>query len=126
MKRVGELLAASPLPRLEARLLLMRAGGLTRTQVTAYPELELAPDRRDLFLRLQAVGLAHGNSCEFPLTQEHLADAVGLTSVHVNRSLMELRAHGLIVLANRTLTIPDPEPLMNVALFDPAYLHFER
>lgn len=80
----------------------------------------------ELFLRLRAVGLVSGNSCEFPLTQEHLADAVGLTSVHVNRSLMELRAHGFIVLANRTLTIPDLEPLMNVALFDPSYLHFER
>jgi CRP-like cAMP-binding protein len=80
----------------------------------------------EIFLRLNAIGLVNGKSCEFPLTQEQLAEAVGMTNVHVNRSLMELRAAGLIVLSSRTLTIPDIAALRSAALFDDIYLHLER
>jgi CRP-like cAMP-binding protein len=80
----------------------------------------------ELFLRLDSIGLAAGNRCELPLTQEQLAEAVGMTNVHVNRSLMELRAAGLIVLNSRTLAIPDLAALRNAALFDDIYLHLER
>ncbi len=60
---------------------------------------------------------------ELPLTQEHLADALGLTAVHVNRIMQRLRADGLIATANRAVTIPDTARLREVGDFDPAYLH---
>jgi CRP-like cAMP-binding protein len=77
----------------------------------------------ELFLRLRAVGLTQGNSCEFPLTQVDLADATGLTAVHVNRTLQELRKEGLIELHGRKLTIPNLEGLKSAALFNDNYLH---
>lgn len=78
------------------------------------------------FLRLECVGLTNGLSCDFPLTQNDLADACGLTAVHVNRTLQELRRTGLVVLQGRTLTIPDLEALKNAALFNSNYLHLDR
>ncbi|GJD78262.1 Crp/Fnr family transcriptional regulator [Methylobacterium gregans] len=80
----------------------------------------------ELFIRLRCVGLSEGNSCPLPVTQTELADATGLTSVHVNRTLQEMRSAGLIVLRSKTLTIPDPAALQKVALFDADYLHLEH
>ncbi|HEV7440258.1 MAG TPA: Crp/Fnr family transcriptional regulator [Methylobacterium sp.] len=80
----------------------------------------------ELFVRLQAVGLTDGNSCEMPLTQVDLGDATGLSNVHVNRVLQELRSSGLIALKGRVLTIPDLERLQAVSLFSAAYLHLDR
>jgi CRP-like cAMP-binding protein len=80
----------------------------------------------EMFLRLECVGMTRGQSCEFPPTQTDLADATGLTAVHVNRTLQELRRAGLIVLQGRTLTIPDLEALKNAALFNANYLHLDR
>jgi CRP-like cAMP-binding protein len=74
--------------------------------------------------RLRPVGLLDGNSCAFPITQMDLADATGLSVVHLNRTLQELRATGLIVLRERTLTINDLNALKNTGLFDPSYLHY--
>jgi hypothetical protein len=69
------------------------------------------------------VGLTDGRSCDFPLTQLDLADATGLTAVHVNRTLQELRRDALIELQSRTLTIPDLERLKAAGLFNSNYLH---
>ncbi|PVE20745.1 hypothetical protein DC522_30535 [Microvirga sp. KLBC 81] len=80
----------------------------------------------ELFLRLRAVGLTQGTSCELPLTQAKLAEATGLTLVHLNRMVQELRAANLVVLKSRTLTIPNLEALMSAALFNPNYLHLDR
>ncbi len=80
----------------------------------------------ELFLRLEAVGLTSGNNCEFPLTQLDLADATGLTAVHVNRTLQELRKDAVIELHSRTLTIPDMDALRNAGLFNSNYLHLDR
>lgn len=77
----------------------------------------------ELFLRLKTVGMSNGNSCDFPLTQVDIADATGLTAVHVNRTLQELRKQGLIELQGRKLTIPDLAALKNAALFNDNYLH---
>jgi CRP-like cAMP-binding protein len=77
----------------------------------------------ELFLRLQAVNLVDGNRCEFPITQAELADATGLSPVHVNRTLQELRAAGVIELKSRTLIIPDLGTLMRMSLFNSNYLH---
>lgn len=79
----------------------------------------------ELLLRLRAVGLASENSYELPLTQVELADTTGLTSVHVNRSLKELRQQGLIELAGRRVTILDVARLRTVAEFKANYLHLE-
>lgn len=77
----------------------------------------------ELFLRLQAVGLTDGLSCALPLTQTDMADATGLTAVHVNRTLQDMRKTGLIMLEHRKLTIPDWSALQASALFAPEYLH---
>lgn len=80
----------------------------------------------ELFIRLRAVGLTHGSRCELPVTQAELADAIGLTPVHVNRTLQELRAQGLIVLQGKELTIPDLERLKDASLFNDNYLHLDH
>lgn len=80
----------------------------------------------ELFMRLDAVGLTNGTSCEFPITQADLGDAMGLSTVHINRTLKELRAAGLIRLRGRQLTIPDFAALRSASLFDPSYLHYVR
>jgi len=80
----------------------------------------------ELFLRLRGVGLADGQSCGMPLTQADLADATGLSAVHVNRTLQELRSQNLIVLRGRELVVPDFEALQQVAGFNRNYLHLDR
>jgi CRP-like cAMP-binding protein len=80
----------------------------------------------EMFLRLESVGLTNGFSCDFPPTQGDLADATGLTSVHVNRSLQELRGRGLVELDRKRLTIPDLRALQELAGFNPDYLHYHR
>jgi CRP-like cAMP-binding protein len=80
----------------------------------------------EVYLRLRAVGLTDGNSCEMPLTQVDLGDATGLSNVHVNRVLQELRNSGLIALKGRILTIPDLERLQEISLFSAAYLHLDH
>jgi CRP-like cAMP-binding protein len=80
----------------------------------------------EMFLRLETVGLTDGRSCDFPPTQMDLADATGLTSVHVNRTLQELRRLELIILQGKKLTIPDMLALQNAGLFNPEYLHHRR
>jgi CRP-like cAMP-binding protein len=76
--------------------------------------------------RLRPVGLIDGKICAFPVTQMDLADATGLSVVHLNRTLQELRSSGLIILRDRILTINDLDVLKNVAMFDASYLHFLR
>lgn len=80
----------------------------------------------ELLVRLQAVGLADQASYPFPLTQVDLADALGLTPVHVNRTVQALRQAGLIVLKKRRLAIPDVRRLKAFCEFDPIYLHLVK
>lgn len=79
----------------------------------------------ELHARLAAVGLADGTSCPMPLTQPDLADALGQTTVHINRTLQDLRAARLLSLKSRRLTLLDPEGLRRLAKFDPSYLHLQ-
>lgn len=79
----------------------------------------------ELWLRMKMVGLTTGNSFELPVTQIELGDTLGLTSVHVNRTLQRLRADGLINLAQGRLHIPDVPRLMAVTKFEPNYLHLD-
>ncbi|PVE24786.1 cyclic nucleotide-binding protein [Microvirga sp. KLBC 81] len=80
----------------------------------------------ELFIRLRMVGLTRDHSCEIPVTQADLGETLGLSTVHVNRTLQELRASNLIVLKGKALTIPDLEALQEVALFNDNYLHLNR
>ena len=77
----------------------------------------------ELLVRLQSVGRATDNSYSFPLTQEEFGDALGLSVVHVNRTLQQLRETGFIILRGGTLTIPDVDRLKAFAGFNPNYLH---
>lgn len=62
-------------------------------------------------------------SFDMPLTQEQLADTLGLTSVHVNRMLQHLRGEGLVETTGRRISFPDVARLRDVADFDARYLH---
>ncbi len=77
----------------------------------------------ELFLRLQAVGQAEGYSFRLPITQAELGDALGLSTVHVNRTLQELRGEGLLTWTRDLVVIEDWDRLQEVAQFDPAYLN---
>jgi CRP-like cAMP-binding protein len=79
----------------------------------------------ELYLRHKAVGLVTDHAFEVPITQSELADAVGLSNVHVNRTLQELRAHGLIGEQGRLLKILNWDRLKQAGEFDPTYLHQE-
>jgi CRP-like cAMP-binding protein len=80
----------------------------------------------EMFLRLESVGLTDGFTCEFAPTQTDIAEATGLTPVHVNRTVQNLRRSGMIKLDRYLLTIPDMAALQRLALFNPDYLHHRR
>lgn len=80
----------------------------------------------ELYERLDVVGRTCGSSYEFPLTQREISECLGLTVVHANRTLQELRRRGLVELENRQVTIVDRGGLESVAEFDPAYLFLDR
>jgi CRP-like cAMP-binding protein len=68
------------------------------------------------------VGLADSTGFELPVSQADLGDLLGLSAVHVNRSLQELRRSQLISLSGRWLRIHDMAALRDVSYFDSAYL----
>jgi CRP-like cAMP-binding protein len=80
----------------------------------------------ELYVRLDVVGRARDNGYEFPLTQRELSECLGLTVVHANRTLQELRRRGLVKLENRHLKILDRRGLEGLAEFDPAYLYLDK
>jgi CRP-like cAMP-binding protein len=80
----------------------------------------------ELLYRYRAVGLNQGLSCTLPLTQVELAETLGLSSVHVNRTLQELRRQKLITLNGRTLTIQNLRALEELSLFNAEYLHLDH
>ena len=77
----------------------------------------------ELMARMSASGLMDSPVCDFPLTQEQIADATGLTPVHTNRTLQGLRKEGLINLSSNKLTILDWKQLAQVGDFNDRYLH---
>ena len=79
----------------------------------------------ELHARLEVVGLVTEGRFGLPLTQQDLAEATGMSTVHVNRTLQALRGRELITLRSKVLHIPDVERLAAFAGFDPGYLHLE-
>jgi CRP-like cAMP-binding protein len=76
----------------------------------------------EIFERLEVVGLTHDNSCSMPLSQSELADILALSTVHVNRTLMDLRRSGLVTLRSHQLTLHDPPALRAAVGFESDYL----
>ncbi|CAO4136293.1 Crp/Fnr family transcriptional regulator [Methylorubrum extorquens] len=79
----------------------------------------------ELLVRYRVVGETTDDSIPFLITQEDLGDAMGMTSVHANRMLQQLRSGGLIELKGKTLTVLDPPGLKKVARFESSYLHLD-
>ena len=79
----------------------------------------------ELFVRHQVADLAEGKSIPFPLTQERLSQCLGMTPVHLNRVLQDLRSQKAITLANKRLTIENLPLLEDIAEFDPDYLFLD-
>ncbi len=80
----------------------------------------------ELYMRLEVVGKTSNGAYEFPLTQRELSECLGLTVVHANRTIQELRRRGLVELENRQLTILDRRGLEGVAQFDKTYLYLDK
>ncbi|GAA4721345.1 Crp/Fnr family transcriptional regulator [Sphingomonas lutea] len=80
----------------------------------------------ELFERLRVGGLADDDGYALPLTQAQLSECLGITPVHVNRTLQALRADGLITLEQRYLTIHDHARLREIGEFDPRYLYLRQ
>jgi CRP-like cAMP-binding protein len=65
--------------------------------------------------RLASRGMVQDQTMDFPLRQHHVADATGLTAVHVSKVLSEFRRRGLIEISDRSLTILNPTDFQRVA-----------
>lgn len=77
----------------------------------------------EIYERLRIVDRAQENAFSFPLNQSELGECLGLTVVHTNRVLRELRQRGLVDFARKRVTILDYEALKAFAEFDPTYLY---
>ena len=77
----------------------------------------------ELLARMDAQGAGARSSYEFPLTQNDIGDATGLSTVHVNRVLQELRGKNILELGSGSLVVPDRARLAVLAGFNPGYLH---
>ena len=77
----------------------------------------------EVYHRLKAIGRAGNDTFEFPITQHELADCVGLSAVHVNRVLQDLRKHGVLAANRSEFQLLRLQELKEIAGFDPTYLH---
>jgi CRP-like cAMP-binding protein len=77
----------------------------------------------EMATKLRAVGLNDGHTYPWPVTQLEVADSLGLTDVHVNRVLRDLRKDGLIAMARGVFTATNWDRLKQLGQFDPGYLH---
>lgn len=77
-------------------------------------------------VKMDVQGLSDGAGYSFPMTQEQLGDATGLTSVHVNRMLRALESEGLLKRHGRSIAFPNADALRSVADFNTRYLHLGR
>jgi CRP-like cAMP-binding protein len=80
----------------------------------------------EMFVRMRAFGVIDDKQFDFPVTQTDLADATGLTPVHISRMLSRLRKQNLIAIEGKTWTIRDAAGLREAARFEGNYLHLDR
>lgn len=80
----------------------------------------------ELYARLEAVELVEDQSFHMPITQNELSDALGITTVHTNRTMADLRDRGLIAFEGRWLKVLDLAGLRDLGQFNPQYLHLQR
>lgn len=80
----------------------------------------------EMHVRLNLVGLVEDGRFELPISQQDLAEMLGITPVHANRTLQNLRKQGFVEFAGRVVTISDMSRLEETAEFDPSYLYLER
>ncbi len=80
----------------------------------------------ELYVRTRAAGLVVDQSFHFPVTQADLAEATGMTTVHVNRVLQDLRARKLIAFKSKSLKVIDLAAMYQLAMFNGNYLHLDR
>jgi len=80
----------------------------------------------ELYYRMLEIGQVHDGAFAFPASQQELADSSGITNVHANRTLQNLRRQGVIAFDGKTLTVANIAALKRIGLFNPAYLHLER
>jgi CRP-like cAMP-binding protein len=126
LARIGALVDTHP--RLAAKLLWSFSD-----ESAIYAERLIAVGRRsalervahfllELLVRLQTIGLADERSYRIPLTQELIADALGLSIPHVNRVFRQLRSEDLVVIEDQRVIVKDLKALSALAEFEPAYL----
>lgn len=77
----------------------------------------------EMYHRLRAVGLVNGKAFTLPINQIELSETLGLSPVHTNRVVQELRAQNLLVFRGHAAELPDVDALEAIADFDPTYLH---
>lgn len=77
----------------------------------------------ELYLRMKTVGLTNGYEFELPVTQAELGDTLGLSTVHVNRSLQSLKAANLATFKGKKIIINDMTKLKKISGFRDNYLH---
>ena len=90
------------------------------------PETRIAHLSCEMLLRLRAVGLADDNKFYFPITQADLGDTMGLSTVHVNRTLQMLKEKKLVATKRGFFEIVDFKRLRDFCDFDSSYLHIAR
>jgi CRP-like cAMP-binding protein len=90
------------------------------------PAQQIAHLLCELHERLSPLGLVKDGSFEFPPTQTDISDMVGLSLVHVNRTIQELRAKALVAWSSHVVKIPDLERLEAFCDFDPSYLNLVK
>ena len=72
--------------------------------------------------RVEHAGLGTADNFDFPITQSQIADVLGITPVHLNRTMQALRQEQLLTTSGSRFSLPDRQRLCQIALFDPAYL----
>ena len=111
-------------------LLTLLDSALHREWIMCLGRLSAAARAAHLFcelgMRLSAVGLGSPDSYHLPLTQQDLADALGVSSVHANRVIQTLRAQGLLVWQSEHVTLPELQRIRAFGEFDERYLHLVR
>jgi CRP-like cAMP-binding protein len=80
----------------------------------------------ELYVRMNLVGRVVRDSFNFDVTQADLGDTLGMSTVHMNRTLMQLREDALVTLKKGTVTVHDLQRLKEAAAFDPAYLNIRE